>query len=42
MLGVCGQLFSDCWPFLAFLLGCAVAFAIYELLTKSHEADEEE
>jgi len=40
MLGVCAQLFADSWPFLAFLGGCGVAFAIYEVLTKTNAEDE--
>ena len=33
MLTTCGQLFSDCWVFIAFILGTGIALAIYESVT---------
>jgi len=41
MLVVCGQLFSDCWPIIALLLGIGIAIAIYEVVTKSSVDDQE-
>jgi len=40
MLSVCGQLFTDCWPILALLVGVGIALAIYESLTHSSADDE--
>jgi hypothetical protein len=41
MLTVCGQLFTDSWPFLAVLAGVGIGLAIYEGLTHSGSIDED-
>jgi hypothetical protein len=41
MLAICGQLFSDCWGVIAFILGIGVALAIYEAVTKTKTEDDE-